>query len=96
MWMVPDNDGNVWGWFTPHAAATNTEYVVRLGPLSFIKAIETVFFPLQWTHTCLSLDSSKIKVVADGQLLVEEEYKREEDTRRPANLSMMFGLLLDP
>ena len=56
MWMLPGNDGNVWGWFTPHAAASNTEYVVRLGPLSFIKAIETVFFPLQWTHTCLSLD----------------------------------------
>ena len=56
-------------------------------------SIPTIFFPLQWTRACLSLDSlaSKVRVVVDGQLLVEEEYRREEDKYRPANLSLVLG-----
>merc|ERR1712015_230730 len=58
-----------------------------------IETIPTVFFPLQWARACLSLDSSakKVRVVVDGQLLVEEEYRREEDEYRPANLSLLLG-----
>ena len=51
---------------------------------------------LQWTYVCLSLEPNKIKVVADGQLLGEEEYKREENTERPANLTILFGFFVDP
>ena len=33
----------------------------------------------------------KVKLVVDGQLLGEEEYKREEDSDRPANISLVLG-----
>ena len=32
-----------------------------------------------------------MRVVVDGQLLWEEEYKREEHELRPANLSLVLG-----
>ena len=61
--------------------------------MSFVKRVEAVFFPLQWSRACLSLDSvaSKVTLVVDGQLLGEEEYSREEDEYRPANLSLLLG-----
>ena len=30
-------------------------------------------------------------LVVDGQLLVEEEYRREEDEDRPTNFSLLLG-----
>ena len=57
------------------------------------KRTEVLFFPLQWTRACLSLDSNarKVRLVVDGQLLGEEEYKREEDEKRPTNISLLLG-----
>ena len=54
---------------------------------------QSVFFPLQWSRACLSLDSKagKVRLVVDGQLLGEEEYRREEDKKRPANISLLLG-----
>ena len=88
--------GYTWGMINLYAATTApsyTEYEIWLGPLEITKTIPTVFFPLQWARACLSLDSiaSKVRVVVDGQLLVEEEYRREEDEYRPANLSLVLG-----
>jgi hypothetical protein len=35
-----------------------------------------------------------VRLVVDGQLLGEEEYKREADENRPANISLLFGYSL--
>ena len=76
----------------------NLQYEVDLNGRSYIPAKETpTFFPLEWKRACLSLDSvaGKLKMVVDGQLLVEEEYKREEDKGRPANLNLRLGVHID-
>ena len=73
--------------------ATYTQYEVWVGPFHFLEKIEAIFFPLQWTRVCLSVDSmaSKMTLVVDGQLLGEEEYKREEEFQRPANVHLIVG-----
>ena len=99
MFTLLDNDWYTYGLITLFAASSYTQYQVQLGPVSFFKRTDTVFFPLQWTRVCLALDSvaSKVMLVVDGQLLGEEEYKREEDENRPANLSpyMSFRVFCD-
>ena len=93
MFSLLDNDGYKWEHLAIYATSTHTEYEVWLGPVHIINQTETVFFPLQWSRACLSLDSvaSKVALVVDGQLLDEKEYKREEDIYRPANLSLLLG-----
>ena len=74
------------------------EVTIRpIGPKYYYSKTTPAFFPLQWTRACLSLDSvaGKLKMVVDGQLLVEEEYKREEDKGRPANLNLRLGVHID-
>ena len=72
--FVPlNNDGYLWGHVFLYAASSYTEYTVWLGPVSFTKQTETVFFPLQWTRVCLSVDSNKVMLVVDGQLLGEKD-----------------------
>ena len=92
------DDRYQWGMMQLYAADGYTQYQVRLGPLEMTRTIPTLFFPLQWTQACLSLDSiaSKVSVVVDGQLLGEKEYKREEyKSTRPANLSLLLGYYPD-
>ena len=84
-------DGKAWARIYLFAASGYTEYEVQIDRLKFVKQTEAVLFPLQWTRACLSLDSSKVRVVVNGQMLLEEEYRRGEDTRRPANFSLMLG-----
>ena len=93
MFIPLNNDGYLWGRVLLYAASSYTEYEVWLGPVSFSKQTKTVFFPLQWTRACVSLDSvaSKVTLVVDGQLLGEEEYKRGKDENRPANISLWLG-----
>ena len=82
MFVLLDNDGYTWGLIILFADGSSyTQYQVKLGPVLFSKQTDTMFFPLQWTRACLSLDSvaGKVTLVVDGQLLGEEEYKREED-----------------
>ena len=66
-------------------------YEVNLGPARFIKKTTVAVFPLQWTRACLSLNTSKVTLVVDGQLLGEEEYRKEKDFFRPANLRLLLG-----
>ena len=89
MFSFLDIEGYPWGYLYLDAASSYTQYLVKLGPVSFAKQTEVVFFPLQWTHACLSLDSNagKVTLVVDGQLLGEEEYRREEDKFRPGHSS---------
>ena len=75
MFTLLDVDGDKWGKMQLYAASSYTEYDVLLGPVYFVKQVEAVFFPLQWSRACLSLDSvaSKVRVVVDGQLLGEDK-----------------------
>ena len=70
-----------------------TQYLVSLGPIRLQPTSSAMFFPLQWARVCLSVDSvdSKVMLVVDGQLVGEEEYNREEDQFRPANISLVLG-----
>ena len=93
MFLLADAAGNQWGFIDLYASHTFTEYEVWLGPVRFQKKTEAIVFPLQWVRACLSLDSTarKVTLVVDGQVLGEEEYRREEDQTRPANLSLSLG-----
>ena len=75
------------------ASTRYTQYEAWLRPVPFMKQVEALFFPLQWSTACLSKDSvaRKVRVVVDGQLLEEKEYKREDDEYRPANISLRLG-----
>ena len=92
MFSLLDVDGSPWAKIYVFAATSFTQYEVFLGEQTFGKQTESVFFPLHWTHACLSLDSnvSKVTLVVDGQLLGEGEYKREEDKFRPDNISLVL------
>ena len=89
----------VWTKVSLFAGPGYTEYDGWLGTNGpyFINQTETQFFPLQWTRACLSLGfEGKVTLVVDGQLLAEQEYIREDDTRyRPANMSLVLGFDTD-
>ena len=91
LFQLLNNDGYRWIFSNFWADLSYTEYDVFVGQARHLNQTEDLFFPLQWTRACLSLDSSKIKLVANGQLLVDEEYKKGEDTERPANLNVRLG-----
>ena len=88
-------------------APSCTEYSVHFGQFFFFNQTENVFFPHQWTRVCPSLDLVTSKetpmffflgpwwTVDGGQLLGEEEYKREEDEFRLDNISLALGILSD-
>ena len=71
MFLLLDIDGYTWGRITLLATPSYTQYEGWLGPVEFTNPTETLFFPLQWSRACLSLDSvaSKVMLVVDGQLL---------------------------
>ena len=94
MFVLMDSEERIWGRINLYAASSFTEYKVGFGPVPYlVKQIEAIFFPLQWTRVCLSLDAveGKVSLVVDGQLLGEEEYKKEEDNKRPDNFILLLG-----
>ena len=66
------NKGRRWGKLGIFAASTGTRYTAFIDPVVFVRETKTVFFPLQWTRSCISLDSAgrKVALVVDGQLVV--------------------------
>ena len=97
MFSLRDDEEQNWLYVYLLASPTNTQYIFELGPRFFAKQVESTFFPLQWTRVCVSVDSaaSKVLIVVDGQLLMEEEYKREEDNKFPTNVSILTGFFSD-
>ena len=97
MFGLLDRDKYTWASISLYAAPRFTQYKVMLGPRLVPMKFDAIFFPLQWSRACLSLDSvaGKVTVVADGQLLGEDEYKREEDYYRPDNISLKLGSQTD-
>ena len=92
-------EGNSWATVDMYATPEYTVYEVLVkasygNDYPILRATSpAVVYPLQWTRACLSLDSnaSKMRLVVDGQLLGEEEYRRDDDYRRPTNLSLVLG-----
>ena len=97
LFSLRDDGGDNWIYIYLVAASDFSTYTLDFGPLFAVKETQVVFFPLQWTRVCISLDSvaSLVTLVVDGQVLVEEEYRREEDEYRPANLSLLVGFYSD-
>ena len=91
--MMLNDNGDRWGDLLVWGAYNFTDHRVYMynGTLVLRVQLKTQFFPLKWTHTCVSLDSNKITMVVDGQLLGEAEYRREEDKDRPTNLTLLLG-----
>ena len=87
-------DGRTWGRIVLKAGHSRTEYRVKLGPVKFVKETKSVFFPLQWTHVCFSIDlvANKVVLVVDGAVLAEEVYKRSKNIEKPVNITLVVGL----
>ena len=92
--LKKDGKDSAWSFVYLYAAAGYTEYQVYLGGSTVIFAsIPTLYFPLQWTRVCMSLDtdSAMVRLVVDGQMLGQEEYKAHEEEERPLNVFMLLG-----
>ena len=92
-YILKDDGSRQWGYVHIYAAPTYTNYAVHLGNSEFAFRTFALFFPLQWTRVCLSLETpvGRATLVVDGQVLGEAEYETEEDKFRPANLSLLLG-----
>ena len=71
---------------------------LRLDHGRFAQTVFGMFFPLQWTHVCLS-EAGKVtlvnlvkdrKLVVDGKLLQEEEYQRKYKPSDPSLRKLGF------
>ena len=85
-------EGYEWHWVKIFADETYTQFSFFFDDLpKFSVQSEILFYPLQWTRVCLSLDSnnSAVKLVVDGELLVEETLEVKE--YRPDNLNLELG-----
>ena len=87
------SDGYKWMYLSYQIDPSYTKYEVRVGPAFHTNQTDAVLFPLQWTRACVSLDSSKITVVVNGQLLVNETYRKGEDW--PVDLNFRLGFDVD-
>ena len=86
--LKDDNGEAYWLWIKISAATTKTEFSFRFEDLPTpLKQSKVLFYPLQWTRLCLSKDSntSLVRLVVDGELLVEQEVKVKS---QPDNLTL--------
>ena len=93
--MLKDDERNKWGFVEMNADPLSyTEYKMKLGSTEFVAEASTVFFPLQWTRMCMSLDfpASKMRLFVDGQLMLDGKYEKEKDSDRPTHLRLSLGL----
>ena len=93
IFALKTGEGVTWAYVHLYCAADYTEYKVDLGSIKMTSVIPELLFPLKWTRVCLALDafSGTVRLVVDGDLLGEEEYKAEEDTGKPSNLFLVSG-----
>ena len=93
LFVLLDGKGKTWLYVTIYAFDTFTEYRFGFGtsPEWSTGQSEILFFPLQWTRVCLSMESSTslVRLVVDGELLVETTLNVEG---RPDNLNLVVGM----
>ena len=69
-----------------------TQYFITIiGGPSLVVINSTIRFPLQWTRVCVSLDtdSAMIRLVVEGQMLGQEEFKVDEDVNKTATIQII-------
>ena len=93
--MLGDDGIKRWGFVELNADPMSfTEYKMRLGYAQFVAESPTLFFPLQWTRMCMSLNSldNQMRLFVDGQLMIDAKYEKEKDPDRPTHLNLSLGL----
>ena len=92
LFMLRDDQGTIWLWAKIYAAIHFTKVLFQFddSPI-FTGQSNVLFYPLQWTRICLSLETniSLVRLVVDGVLLVE---KKVEVKGKPDNLNLFLGI----
>ena len=86
-----DENEQVWHFVEIFAADTYTEFTIKFeGWSTYGVTSDYLFYPLQWTRVCLSMDSnsSEVQFVVEGELLV---HKPIWVKKRPDNLNLTLG-----
>ena len=99
MFTMLDKSGLSWGYINLFVSPEYTQYQVRLDQGQFVQTVNVPFFPLQWTHVCLSVDSmasnvTLVSLVIDGKMVVDRKLLQEEEYQRkykPSNISLLLG-----
>ena len=87
-----------WGSINLDVSPYYTQCKVRLDHGRFAPTVFGMFFPLKWTHVCLSEAGNLTllnllkdgKLVVDGKLLQEEEYQRKYKPSDPLLRNLGF------
>ena len=90
-----DENEQVWHFVEIFAADTYTEFTIKFeGWSTYGVTSDYLFYPLQWTRVCLSMDSnsSEVQFVVEGELLV---HKPIWVKKRPDNLNLTLGIALE-
>ena len=96
VFFLHDNKGEGWHTLGIAAEATYTEFSLQFEDSPALSnQSKILFFPLQWTRVCLSVDAYTFltRLVVDGELLVENEVKLKNE---PDNLNLVLGSWTSP
>ena len=90
LYRLHNGSGSDWLGVKMFAKQANTVFDVFIAGVVFQQAFANLYFPLQWTRTCLSVDSnnSRISLVVDGVQLVEQSLNLSS---KPENLNIELG-----
>ena len=82
LFQLIGKDGKMWGYLGIFAAYTYTEYSGPLGRATLRVTTEKVWFPVTWTHVCVSMDtvSGRVVLVVDGQVLEDGVHPEAKET----------------
>merc|ERR1712240_367937 len=92
LFELQDDNGESWSWLRIYAAESNTQFSLQLdGSTQFVAKSKFLFYPLQWTRVCFSLDSntSEVRLVVDNEVLMEKAWKVRD---QPKNLKIVLGM----
>ena len=98
MFTILENRKGSWGSLNSVVSPYYTQCKVRLDHGRLAPTVYGMFFPLQWTHVCLSEAGNLTllnlvkdgKLVVDGKLLQEEEYQRKYKPSDPLLRNLGF------
>ena len=89
------DENEVWHFVEIFAAPTYTEFTIKFeGSSTYGVTSDFLFYPLQWTRICLSMDSnsSEVQFVVEGELVT---HKPSWVKKRPDNLNLTLGMAVE-
>ena len=93
LFVLLDDKGEIWLWvvFSPFKNYTQFWFQFKDLPMFSTKS-DQMYFPLQWTRVCLSIDAntSVVRLVVDGDQLMEQVLQLN---KKPENLNLVLGSL---